>query len=76
LIDVDELELGSTLYKNKYGKPLELVKCETIDLEVPADAEIVIEGEMPPHAREMEGPFGEFQGYFTAAMGLNPPSRP
>jgi len=71
-MDVDELELASTLYKNKYGKPLELVKCETIDLEVPADAEIVIEGEMPPHVREMEGPFGEFQGYFTAAMGLNP----
>ena len=71
-MDVDELELASTLYKNKYGKPLELVKCETIDLEVPADAEIVIEGEMPPEVREMEGPFGEFQGYFTAAMGLNP----
>jgi 2,5-furandicarboxylate decarboxylase 1 len=72
LIEVDELELASTLHKNKYGKPLELVKCETVDLEVPADAEIVIEGEMPPHVREAEGPFGEFQGYFTAAMGLNP----
>ncbi|HGE69792.1 TPA: UbiD family decarboxylase [Candidatus Poribacteria bacterium] len=71
-IDVDELELAATLYRNKYGKCLELVKCETIDLEVPADAEIVIEGEMPPGVREMEGPFGEFQGYFTAAMGMNP----
>lgn len=71
-IDVDELELANTLYKNRYGKPLEVVKCETVDLEVPANAEIVIEGEMPPNVREQEGPFGEFQGYFTAAMGLNP----
>jgi len=71
-INVDELELASTLYNNKYGKPLRLVKCETLDLEVPADAEIVIEGEMPPKVRENEGPFGEFHGYFTAGMGLNP----
>ena len=71
-MDVDELELASTLFKHKYGRPLRLVKCETVDLEVPADAEIVIEGVMPPKVREKEGPFGEFQGYFRAAMGLNP----
>ncbi len=71
-VEIDEMELANTLYRKKYGSPLELVKCETIDLEVPADAEIVIEGEMPPHVREQEGPFGEWQGYFTTAMGLNP----
>jgi len=45
------------------GKPVELVKCETIDLEVPATAEIVIEGEIRPNALEHEGPFGEYTGY-------------
>ena len=70
--DMDEMELAKTLYRGKYGKPLELVKCETMDLEVPADAEMVIEGEMPPHVREAEGPFGEFHGYFSTAMGMNP----
>lgn len=48
------------------GKPLELVKCETVDLEVPADAEIVLEGVIPPSVREPEGPFGEYTGYYTA----------
>lgn len=71
-MNVDELELASTLFKKRYGRPLSLVKCETVDLEVPADAEIVIEGEIPPKVREKEGPFGEFQGYCRAAMGLNP----
>ena len=47
------------------GEPVELVKCETIDLEVPATAEIVIEGEMRPHERKDEGPFGDFTGYVT-----------
>jgi 4-hydroxy-3-polyprenylbenzoate decarboxylase len=45
------------------GEPLELVKCKTVDLEVPATAEIVIEGEMPTDALEREGPFGEYTGY-------------
>jgi phenylphosphate carboxylase alpha subunit len=45
------------------GEPLEMVKCETIDLEVPATAEIVIEGEMLPGDLVDEGPFGEFTGY-------------
>ncbi len=44
-------------------EPVELVKCETVDLEVPATSEIVIEGEIPPNERELEGPFGEFTGY-------------
>jgi 4-hydroxy-3-polyprenylbenzoate decarboxylase len=41
------------------GAPLELVKCETVDLEVPATAEIVIEGFIPPYERQKEGPFGD-----------------
>ncbi|MDP2728375.1 MAG: UbiD family decarboxylase [Dehalococcoidia bacterium] len=66
--DVSELGLASTLL----GKPLQLVKCETSDIEVPANAEIIIEGVVPPKVREPEGPFGEFQGYPVSAMGMNP----
>lgn len=47
------------------GQPLEVVKCETSDLLVPADAEIVIEAEIEPFARELDGPFPEFGGYYT-----------
>lgn len=54
------------------GEPMEVVRCKTNDLQVPAWAEIVIEGEVPPGYREIEGPFGEFQGYATAAQGMNP----
>ncbi|MDO8690744.1 MAG: UbiD family decarboxylase [Dehalococcoidia bacterium] len=43
--------------------PVELVKCETIDLEVPATAEIVLEGMVYPGERRLEGSFGEFTGY-------------
>lgn len=60
---VDELTLAGALQ----GKPLEVVKCETVDLEVPATAEIIIEGKMHPDKRQMEGPFGEYTGYYTAA---------
>jgi len=52
------------------GEPLEVVACETNDLEVPAHAEIVIEGFIPPGVREQEGPFGEYTGY----MGASGPS--
>lgn len=45
------------------GKPLELVRCETVPLYVPAHAEIVIEGWIDPGYREQEGPFGEYTGY-------------
>jgi 2,5-furandicarboxylate decarboxylase 1 len=47
------------------GEPLEIAPCATIDLHVPAAAEIVIEGEILPNEREPEGPFGEFTGYFS-----------
>ncbi|MGB7948062.1 MAG: UbiD family decarboxylase [Candidatus Binatia bacterium] len=50
------------------GQPLPLVKCESVDLEVPATAEIVIEGEIPTDAMEPEGPFGEFTGYMGGQM--------
>ncbi len=45
------------------GEPVDLVPCETVPLEVPATAEIVLEGEIPPNVRELEGPFGEYTGY-------------
>ena len=47
------------------GEPVRLVKCKTVDLEVPANAEIVIEGEIPTDELEQEGPFGEFPGYMS-----------
>lgn len=57
---VDKYELDSALR----GEPLELVKCETNDLLVPAHAEIVIEGKIVAGKRELEGPFGELMGYY------------
>ncbi len=47
------------------GEPVELVRCKTVDLLVPARAEIVIEGIMPTDEGEWEGPFGEFPGYMA-----------
>ena len=46
------------------GEPLEMVKAETVDLLVPARAEIIIEGIVPPHKRQYEGPFGEWPHYY------------
>jgi 2,5-furandicarboxylate decarboxylase 1 len=65
--EMDELEVASRFL----GEPVEVVKCETIDLEVPAHAEIVIEGYLRANVREDEGPFGEFQCYFSGE-GMNP----
>ena len=45
------------------GEPLEVVPCETVDLLVPAHAEIVIEGTIDPFVLEPEGPFGEASGF-------------
>ena len=47
--------------------PVELVRCETVDVEVPADAEIVIEGTIDPLESRMEGPFGDHTGYYSLA---------
>lgn len=57
---VDKYQLDSSLR----GEPLELVKCHTKDLLVPAFAEIVLEGRLVPGKRELEGPFGELMGYY------------
>lgn len=53
------------------GKPLPLVKCETSEILVPAGAEIVVEGYIDPDPGtfEMEGPFGEYTGYFGGDQG-------
>jgi 4-hydroxy-3-polyprenylbenzoate decarboxylase len=47
--------------------PCRLVRCKTIDLEVPADAEIVLEGVVPPGERRLEGPFGDHFGHYSHA---------
>jgi len=61
--DIDELIFAGFLRK----KPVELVKCKTVNLEVPADAEIVIEGYVDPEERRIEGPFGDHTGYYSLA---------
>lgn len=60
---IDEFQLAGALR----GEPLEMVKCKTIDLEVPATSEIVFEGFIQPHRRSMEGGFGEYTGYYGEA---------
>lgn len=45
------------------GEPVELVQCKSVDLMVPANAEIIIEGQIPNNELEREGPFGEYTGY-------------
>ena len=57
--DVDEIALAGGLT----GAPVKLVKCKTVDLEVPATAEIVLEGIIPTNYMEEEGPYGESMGY-------------
>jgi 4-hydroxy-3-polyprenylbenzoate decarboxylase len=58
---VDELAIAGGIR----GKAVEMVKCETVDIEVPATAEIVVEGEIPTDYLETEGPFGEFSGFMA-----------
>src|SRR5918912_3670664 len=59
--DVDELGVAGGLA----GEPVPLVRCRTVDLEVPAEAEIVIEGRIATDYLEEEGPFGEFSGFMA-----------
>lgn len=59
-VDHDELEIAGALH----GQPLEVVKCTTNEVRVPAQAEIVIEGRLLAEEREEEGPFGEFPQYY------------
>lgn len=60
---IDEMLFAGFLRKS----PVELVKCETVDLEVPANAEIVLEGYVEPKERRIEGPFGDHTGYYSLA---------
>lgn len=57
----DHLDYASAIR----GAPTKVVKCKTVDLEVPAEAELVIEGEVEAEVREEEGPFGEFMDYYV-----------
>jgi len=47
--------------------PLEVVQCKTVDIRVPAHAEIVLEGYVEPGERRLEGPFGDHTGYYSLA---------
>src|SRR5215210_3832587 len=62
---IDELMLAGFLK----GEPVELVRCKTVDLEVPANAEIVLEGYVQKGDEAPEGPFGDHTGYYT---GIEP----
>lgn len=60
---IDEIIFAGFLRK----KPVQLVKCKTVDIEVPADAEIVLEGYVDSEERRIEGPFGDHTGYYSLA---------
>lgn len=60
-IDHDELEIASALHES----PLQVAKCLSNDVRVPANSEIVIEGRILPEERHLEGPFGEFPKYYS-----------
>ncbi|MBY9081383.1 UbiD family decarboxylase [Paenibacillus sp. HN-1] len=60
LYHCDKLDVAGALL----GTPLDVVQCRTVDLEVLAEAEVVLEGKILPHVREPEGPFGELGGYY------------
>lgn len=60
---VDEFQIAGGLR----GEALKMVKCKTIDLWVPATAEMVWEGHIEPHERRIEGGFGEYTGFYGEA---------
>ncbi len=59
--EIDEMMIAGFLRQ----KPVEMVKCETVDLEVPAAAEIVLEGYVDSREKRLEGPFGDHTGYYS-----------
>jgi len=61
--NIDEMMFAGFLRK----KNVELVKCETVDLFVPAHAEIILEGYVDSKERRTEGPFGDHTGYYSLA---------
>ncbi|MFQ5875411.1 MAG: UbiD family decarboxylase [Dehalococcoidia bacterium] len=60
-LERDELDVASAIK----GEPLDLVRCRTVNLAVPAEAEIVLEGEILPDQSVQEGPFIEFLGLYS-----------
>ena len=58
---IDEFLFAGFIRKS----PVPLVKCKTIDLEIPASAEIVLEGFIDPSEMRLEGPFGDHTGYYS-----------
>ncbi|MCE5198665.1 MAG: menaquinone biosynthesis decarboxylase [Armatimonadota bacterium] len=63
--DFDEMIFAGFLRKS----PVEMVQCKTVDLQVPACSEIVLEGYVDPGERRIEGPFGDHTGYYSPAEG-------
>ena len=61
--DIDEMVFAGFLRH----KPVEMVKCKTVDLEVPAHAEIILEGYVRTDELRREGPFGDHTGYYSLA---------
>ena len=61
--EIDEIMVSGVLR----GRPVEMVKCKTVDLEVPARSEFVLEGYVTPGELRSEGPFGDHTGYYSAA---------
>ncbi len=59
-LGLDELSIAGAARK----KAVEIVPCETVDVKVPARAEIIVEGEILPNVRKTEGPFAEFTGTY------------
>lgn len=66
-IDVDEYELVGSVR----DEALDVVPAETVDLDVPADADIVIEGTIDPMEHDDEGPFGEYTGFMSGRSTRN-----
>jgi len=62
--NVSELEVAGVLK----GEPIRLVECETVNLKIPYDAEIVLEGKVKLKEKVEEGPFGEFSGYYSSSL--------
>jgi len=69
-VDADEVAVAGALA----GEPIKMARAVTVDLEVPADAEIVIEGVIDPGILEPEAPFGESNGY-VALEAFNMPMK-
>ena len=56
-----------------FGEPVDVVDCETVDLQVPATSEIVLEGTVSPDDKALEGPMAEYSGYMHPGAGAQHP---